>query len=238
MADDELTVAPDEHEDDPTEAESERRRAAQRVRDAEVAGLTLEDAALRREEEREQDERDEDDLRAERLEERTVRDQRELDENRDRRALQDGARALELANVAEDSRDHLRHEAGDERWRGRVERTRGDRLLDESVDRRVRDEPGAEATAAAGRVHHRLAADADRRAANDERDADRDSAVARDRRSEAQQVKEPEAPAVGAVQNPPSKTPVARPYRRPVRRKKPERERDTSGQPDLDIGGR
>jgi hypothetical protein len=230
----------DQRDDDTAKVASERRRAAKRVRDAdrsaEAAGLTLEEAALRREDEREQDEREEEDLRAERLEERTVRDQRELEEDRDRRALQDGARALELANVAEDSRDHYRQDAGDERWRARVERARGNDLLDESATRRARDEPGAEATAAAGRAHHRRAADADRWATNDERDArERDSAA---RSLRAQAAEQAEAPAVGAVQNPPPEPPVARTYRKPVERKKKQQERDTSGLPDLDLGGR
>jgi hypothetical protein len=60
--------------------------------------------------------------------------------------------------------------------------------------------------------------------------------VARRARSDAAQSQPPEAPAVGAVQNPPPKPPVARTNRRPLKRKK--LERDTSGEPDLGLGDR
>jgi len=195
--------------------------------------------AIRREKERKRlrDEDELDDLRDEEIELAAKAD-RERDELRDRHELdakEDTARAIHLAEVDEELRDIRRRDAGAGRLEGRRERSRGDHLIKEADSRR--DEPGAEATAAAGRAHHRRANDAERRAATDDRDADRYDASARSRRSEAAQAQN-DAPAVGAVQNPPLEPPVARPNVKPVKRQKKNAERDTSGQPDLTLGPR
>lgn len=194
--------------------------------------------AIRREQERKRlrDEEELEDLRDEEIE-RARREERELQRTHDRReqdAKADAVRAIQLAEANAEASDDRRRDA-DAGWhRGRDERARGYRRLNEADSRR--DEPGAEATAAAGRAHLRRADDADRQARTDDRDADRYDAAARSRRSEAAQAQN-DAPAVGAA-NPPLEPPVARPNVKPVRRQKKKAERDTSGEPDLTLGPR
>ncbi|MEU4605248.1 hypothetical protein AB0F43_19880 [Kribbella sp. NPDC023972] len=232
--DQDVALEPDqrEHADDDSPEALNERRADAWVRDAESpekARREQELAELREEEERE--------LYNDRVE-LARQDEHELQLIRRRGELLDAAKsetteALRVAYAAEDMADR-RADAGAGRLEGRRERSRGDHLLDDAATRR--DEPGADATAAAGRAHHRRGNDADRRAANDDRDADSYDAVARRARSDAAQSQSPEAPAVGAVQNPPPKPPVARTNRRPVKRKK--LRRDTSAEPDLGLGDR
>ncbi|MFG1819016.1 hypothetical protein ACGFIF_34995 [Kribbella sp. NPDC049174] len=215
--DDEQTVAlePDQHEqgdDDSPEALSERRGAGKWVRDAErpAASLTPEEAR-REEEELEQVHEEEIELAA--------KDERELIETRRRRELvatKETTEALRLADVAETQRDRRRDDAAAERRQGRSDRAHGRHLLDEAAARP--DEPGADATAAAGRRYQRAAEREDRAARYDERAADRYDAEARDRRSEAaQQPGQP--PAEEAVRNPPTETPTARKFDRKLVRK-------------------
>ncbi|MEI8406768.1 MULTISPECIES: hypothetical protein [unclassified Kribbella] len=229
--DDEQTVALelDQHEqgdDGSPDALSERR--GKWVREE------VEDAAVRRDEDREQQLREEDDLLHEERVERARQDERELEEIRERHTVTaetETTRAMRLAEVDEASRDLRRRDAGIERLHGRIERARGDHLLDEAAARP--DEPGASATAAAGRAHHRAAADADRRAVNDERDADRYDARARDRRSEA--ARQPGQPPAGeAVRNPPSEPPTARKFDR--KRGKKQRKTQPGELGDIGLG--
>lgn len=234
--DDEQTVAlePDQREqgeDDSPQALSERRRAGERERRDErpAAVLTPEEEAALREEELEEVSEEEVELAA--------REERELEERRSRRELLDATaettRAIRLAEVAETVRDRLRSEAGAERRQGRSDWAHGNRLLDEAAARP--DEPGADATAAAGRRYQRAGEREFREARYDDRTADRYDAVARDRRSEAAEGPQPEQPpASEAVRNPPSKAPRARKFVK--RRKRATRDRDPKALRDFGIG--
>jgi hypothetical protein len=231
--DDEQTVAlePDHRaqgDDDSPEALSERSGAGKWVRDAERPAGDLTPEEARREEELEQIHEEEIELAA--------RDERELIETRRRREVLDATaettEAMRLADVAETQRDRRRDDAAAQRRQGRSDRAHGHHLLDEAAARP--DEPGADATAAAGRRYQRAAEREDRAARADDRRADRYDAEARDRRSEAaQQPGQP--PAEEAVRNPPDKTPIARKF---IKRKhlKQQRERDPGALRDIGLG--
>lgn len=226
--DDEQTVAlePEQREqgdDDSPEALTER-RTDKWVREAAV--LTPEEEARRDEEELEQ-------LRDEEIE--IAEDERELREIRHRREVLDATaettEAMRLADVAEQKRDRLRDDATAQRRQGRSDRAHGHHLLDEAAAHP--DEPGADATAAAGRRYERAANREERGATYDEGAADRYDAEARDRRSEAgQQPGQP--PAADAVRNPPAETPTARKF---VQRRKDLKKQRTTKPGELrDIG--
>jgi hypothetical protein len=227
--DDEQTVAlePDQREqgdDDSAEAASERRGAGKWVRDGErpAAVLTPEEQAAILEEE-------EDELRKEELE-LAAREERELEEVRERRQVLETTEAIRLAEVAESARDRHRRLAGGERLQARSDWAHGNHLLDEAAARP--DEPGADATAAAGRRYQRAANREDGKAEYDDHVADRYDAEARDRRSEARQSGQP--PAVEAVRNPPTEAPQARKF---VRRKRAkQRERDPKALREFGLG--
>jgi hypothetical protein len=231
--DDEQTAAleldqREQGEDDSAEAASERRGAGKWVRDAErpAAVLTPEEQAALLEEEEEEELR-EDDL------ELAAREERELEERRHRReviAMAETSEALRLAELDEVARDRHRRLAGGERLQARSDWAHGNHLLDEAATRP--DEPGAAATAAAGRRYQRAATREDGKAAYDDRVADRHDAEARERRSEARQSEQP--PAVEAVRNPPTQAPQARKF---VRRKRvKQRERDPKALREFGLG--
>jgi hypothetical protein len=233
--DDEQTVAlkPDQREqgdDDSPEALSERRGAGKWVRDAErpTGDLTPEEEARRDEEELDQ-------LHEEEIG-RAAKDKRELIETRRRDELLDATaettEAMRLADVAEVQRDRRRDDAAAQRRQGRGDRAHGHHLLDEAAARP--DEPGADATAAAGRRYQRAAEREERAARYNEGAADRYDAEARDRRSEAAQ--QPGQPPAGeAVRNPPDETPIARKF---IKRKhlKQQREREPGALRDIGLG--
>ncbi len=226
MADDddqtvELELDQREHDDDSPEALGERER-----RERPAAVLTPEEA--RREEELEELHEEEIELAA--------KEQRELDELRDRRESLSAAQtkeALRLADVAEDKRDRLVNDSIAERHRARVDRPHGRHLLDEAAARR--DEPGADATAAAGRRYLRTAEDEDRTARYYERAADRDDAEAQALRSEAD--RQPELPPAGdAVRNPPTEPPTARKFEKRRKHVKKKHERHPGELRDIGLG--
>ncbi|GAB2638175.1 hypothetical protein [Kribbella swartbergensis] len=235
--DDEQTVAlePDQREqgdDDSPEALSERRGAGKWVRDGEhPAGVLTpeEEAALRDEEELEELHEEEIELDAQ--------EERELQEVRHRREVLDATaettEAMRLADVAESRANRLRSDAAAERRQGRSDRAHGHHLLDEAAARP--DEPGADATAAAGRRYQRAAEREDRAARYDEGAADRYDAEARDRRSEAaHQPGQP--PAAEAVRNPPAETPTARKYVKRRKQLKKQRTRNPGELRDIGLG--
>jgi len=229
--DDEQTLAlePDQREqgeDDSAEAASERRGAGMWVRDAERPAAVLtpeEQAALLDEEE----ELREDDL------ELAAREERELEELRHRReaiARAETSQAFRLAELDEEARDRHRRLAGGERLQARSDWAHGNHLLDEAAARP--DEPGADATVAAGRRYQRAATREDGKAEYDDRVADRYDAQARERRSEARESEQP--PAVEAVRNPPTEAPQARKF---VRRKRvKQRDRDPKALREFGLG--
>jgi hypothetical protein len=238
--DDDQTVAlePDQHlqGDDDTEAAGERRdRTSERddERLAAVVGLTPEGEAARREEERQERLAEEDVEAAEAEEiERVNADERALEEKRRRDELLDAkavetARAIELAHVAESASNRHRRLADALTQQATSDWTHGNHLRDEAAARP--DEPGADATAAAGRRYQRAAGREDRGAEYDDRIAGRYDVEAREYRRDAHQ---PDP--IEAVRNPPTEPPEAR--TRFVRSRLKKQVRDRSSEPDIGLG--
>lgn len=226
--DDEQTIALEPNHaqgDDDTWAASERHGARASKRDGErpaaVVGLTPEEEEARRQEELDQ-------ARNERIE-LAARDERGLEEVRERREVLDATaettEAIRLAEIAESARDRYRRDAGTERRQATSYWAHGNHLLDEAAARP--DEPGADATAAAGRRYQRAAVREDRDADRDDGIADRYDEEARERRGEAQ------PPASEAVRNPPAEAPRARKF---VRKQLKQKVHDRSTQPDIGLG--
>jgi hypothetical protein len=171
--------------------------------DNERPATALTPEEVRREEEL-ADEFDEEETEAAR-DERELRDIRRRDETA--RAEVDEAMRLVYARDAEDQADRLRRDADGKYRDSRYDRARGRRLLDEATARP--DEPGADATAAAGRRHERIADHEESSARYDDRVARGYDAEARDQRSQAAQP-----PAEEAARRP-SEPPVASRFVRP-----------------------
>ncbi|MEV0282567.1 hypothetical protein AB0H36_00465 [Kribbella sp. NPDC050820] len=163
---------------------------------------------LREEEELEEDLRDDEETF-----ELAAKDQQEL--HRVRREAEEDARlethqALRLAYADEAKADRLRTDAAGKYQQGLSDRAHGRHLLDEAAARP--DEPGADATAAAGRRYERAAGREEREARYDRARADEYDADARDRRNDAaQQSGQP--PAEEAARRP-SEPPVASKFER------------------------
>jgi hypothetical protein len=214
-------------DDDSPESLSERLRA--RDRDERPAAVLTPEDARRLEELEELDEEEEVELDA--------HDKRELDELRIRRETLDATaqtkEALRLADVAEVKRERHRSDSIAERRQGRSDRAHSAHLLDEAAARP--DEPGADATAAAGRRYDRAAKDQDRAARYDEGAERWWAEEARDRRSEAAQ--QPGQPPAGeAVRNPPESAPTARKFEKRRKHVKKKRERHPGELRDIGLG--
>jgi hypothetical protein len=227
MADtDEQSVDPDpthaQGADDGPESASERRltRARERrdERLAAMAGLTPEEEALRLEEERQQRHVDEEIEAAH--EDLELHERRRLEDDQ-LAAEADVAKAMQLADVDEATRNQLRDLAGAALARSRDHRAHGNHLLDQAAAEP--DQPGAAATAAAGRRNKRIANTEESKAESYDRAADEEDARARARRAGAESARQPgQPPAVDAVRNPPPETPVARKF---VRERPPKKQR-------------
>ncbi len=150
--------------------------------------------------------------------ERAADEELELEEIRDRRELLDAtaetAEAIRLAEANEAASIRHRELADAERRQARSDHAHGNHLLDEAAARP--DEPGADATAAAGRRYQRAGAREDREAAYDDRVADRYAGE--------------QAPASDAARRP-AQPPEARKFIQPRKTKK--REKNTGL--DLDL---
>jgi len=153
--------------------------------------------------------------------ERAANEERELEEIRDRRELLDAtaetAEAIRLAEANEAASIRHREFADAERRQARNDHAHGNHLLDEAAARP--DEPGADATAAAGRRYQRAGDREDREAAYDDRVADRYAGA-----------RVEQAPASDAARRP-AQPPEARKFIQPRRTKK--RAKDTGL--DLDL---
>ncbi|TDD62307.1 hypothetical protein E1263_03880 [Kribbella antibiotica] len=153
--------------------------------------------------------------------ERAAGEERELEEIRNRRETLDAtaetAEAIRLAEANEAAGARHRELADGERRQARSDHAHGNHLLDESAARP--DEPGADATAAAGRRYQRAGDREDRAASYDDRVADRYADASRD-----------QAPASDAARRP-AQPPEARKFVQPRKAKK--REKNTGL--DLDL---
>ena len=144
------------------------------------------------------------------------------DRLRDRRdqqsATADTALAIHLAGVAETARDRRLSEADELQHRARVERARGNHDLDRAAAEP--DAPGADETAARGRVHRRNAVAADDQASANDRVARQYDAKARALRSEVETAQQPGPPPASNAAIPPERAPEARVIRKEPRKKR------------------
>lgn len=239
--DDDQTIALEaaQHEpgDDDTGSASERRARALRQqpneRLAAVTGLTAEEEEARR-----LDELDE--ARAEDLE-LTDRDERELEESRQRRETLDVSaaattevqEAFRLADIADATSERHRGLANTERQHALSDQARGGHKLDEAAA--GWDQPGAAGLAASGRRDQRAAGHEANAATEHDIIADKYADKARKYREEGQEA---QPPATDAVRNPPATPPEARIVRHnEVRRKKRTPSTpDRSTEPDIGLG--
>ncbi|MFI7059811.1 hypothetical protein ACIBL3_02410 [Kribbella sp. NPDC050124] len=153
------------------------------------------------------------DLRDDETLELAAKDQQEL--HRVHREAEEDARtetheALRLAYADEVTADRLRSDASGKYQQGLSDRAHGRHLLDEAAARP--DEPGADATAAAGRRYERAADREERDARYDRRSADRYDADARERRNDA--AHQPGQPPAEEAARRPTDTPVASKFER------------------------
>ncbi|TCO46311.1 hypothetical protein EV646_107335 [Kribbella antiqua] len=158
-----------------------------------------------------------------------AQDQLELEDRlRNRRdqqsATAETALAIHLAGVAETARDHRLSEADELQHRARLERARGNHDLDRTAVEP--DAPGADETAARGRVHRRNAVAADDQARANDRVANRYDAEARALRSEVESAQQPGQPPASDAAYRPERAPEARVIRRRERKKRLEEEED------------
>ncbi|MFK4083224.1 hypothetical protein ACI2LF_03885 [Kribbella sp. NPDC020789] len=141
--------------------------------------------------------------------ERAANEERELEEIRDRRELLDATaetvEAIRLADANDAAVARHRALADAERRQARSDHAHGNHLLDEAAARP--DEPGADATAAAGRRYQRAGDREEREAAYDDRVADRYAAPRE------------QAPASDAARRP-AQPPEARKFVQPRKTKK------------------
>lgn len=220
--DDEQNAAlePDQHlqgDDDP-EALNERRGAGRWVRDNERPAAVLTPEEARREQEELEDE-----LHEERVE-LAAKDEQERQDIRRRGeilARTEADEAMRLAYAAEEKADLRRRDADVGYREGRSDRAHGRHLLDEAAARP--DEPGADATAAAGRRYERIADRAESQARYDDRVARGYDAEARDRRRDAAQEQPVQPPAEEAARAP-SEPPIATKFVRKQQKKRVKKE--------------